>query len=228
MLGDLPKYAEAGGELETIRSYIEKNLENGTLTGYAGTEGRISYTGSVYQSEDYTVSVQIVDEAGNPCADREISYRVDGGEGIMGKTDSDGYLKITLSDGGHGIRVSDAQAEVYADNYTGIGLVTDALRPALKLTAPAPGSEIPVEEPGIPDPEPTPEPEPIPEPEPEPEPVSPAGDEDDAGDGTADGRGAETDIPGTGDSAMPQLYAFTALLAAAVFAAGIKKRINNH
>ena len=145
-----------------------------------------------------------------------------------GKTDSDGYLKITLSDGGHGIRVSDAQAEVYADNYTGIGLVTDALRPALKLTAPAPGSEIPVEEPGIPDPEPTPEPEPIPEPEPEPEPVSPAGDEDDAGDGTADGRGAETDIPGTGDSAMPQLYAFTALLAAAVFAAGIKKRINNH
>ena len=228
MLGDLPKYAEAGGELETIRSYIEKNLENGTLTGYAGTEGRISYTGSVYQSEDYTVSVQIVDEAGNPCADREISYRVDGGEGIMGKTDSDGYLKITLSDGGHGIRVSDAQAEVYADNYTGIGLVTDALRPALKLTAPAPGSEIPVEEPGIPDPEPTPEPEPIPEPEPEPEPVSPAGDEDDAGDGTADGRGAETDIPGTGDSAMPQLYAFTALLAATVFAAGIKKRINNH
>lgn len=223
MLGDLPKYAEAGGELETIRSYIEKNLENGTLTGYAGTEGRISYTGSVYQSEDYTVSVQIVDEAGNPCADREISYRVDGGEGIMGKTDSDGYLKITLSDGGHGIRVSDAQAEVYADNYTGIGLVTDALRPALKLTAPAPGSEIPVEEPGIPDPEPTPEPEPIPEPEPEPEPVSPAGDEDDAGDGTADGRGAETDIPGTGDSAMPQLYAFTALLAATVFAAGIKK-----
>lgn len=162
------------------------------------------------------MSVQIVDEAGNPCADREISYRVDGGEGIMGKTDSDGYLKITLSDGGHGIRVSDAQAEVYADNYTGIGLVTDALRPALKLTAPAPGSEIPVEEPGTPDPEPIPEP------------VSPAGDEDDARDGTADSRGAETDIPRTGDSAMPQIYALTALLAAAVFAAGLKKRINNH
>ena len=35
----------------------------------------------------------------------------------MGKTDSEGVLKITLTDGGHGIRVSDAQAEVYVDNY---------------------------------------------------------------------------------------------------------------
>ena len=224
MLAGLPKYAEAGGELETIRSYIEKNLENGTLTGYAGTEGRISYSGSVYQPKDYTVSVlQIVDEAGNPYADREISYRVDGGEGIMGKTDSDGYLKITLSDGGHGIRVSDAQAEVYVDNYAGIGLVTDAIRPVLKLTAPAPGSEIPVKEQGTPDPEPTPEPEPIPEPDPEPvpepdpepEPVSPTEDEEAPGD--------ETVIPGTGDSSMPQIYAAMALAAVAVLVLRYKK-----
>ena len=200
MLAGLPKYAEAGGELETIRSYIEKNLENGTLTGYAGTEGRISYSGSVYQPKDYTVSVlQIVDEAGNPYADREISYRVDGGEGIMGKTDSDGYLKITLSDGGHGIRVSDAQAEVYVDNYAGIGLVTDAIRPVLKLTAPAPGSEIPVKEQGTPDPEP----------------VYPAEDEEAPGD--------ETVIPGTGDSSMPQIYAAMALAAVAVLVLRYKK-----
>ena len=218
MLAGLPKYAEAGGELETIRSYIEKNLENGILTGYAGTEGRISYSGSVYQPKDYTVSVlQIVDEAGNPYADREISYRVDGGEGIMGKTDSDGYLKITLSDGGHGIRVSDAQAEVYVDNYAGIGLVTDAIRPVLKLTAPAPGSEIPVKEQGTPDPEPIPEPdpEPVPEPDPEPEPVYPAEDEEAPGD--------ETVIPGTGDSSMPQIYAAMALAAVAVLVLRYKK-----
>ena len=224
MLAGLPKYAEAGGELETIRSYIEKNLENGTLTGYAGTEGRISYSGSVYQPKDYTVSVlQIVDEAGNPYADREISYRVDGGEGIMGKTDSNGYLKITLSDGGHGIRVSDAQAEVYVDNYAGIGLVTDAIRPVLKLTAPAPGSEIPVKEQGTPDPEPTqdpepipePDPEPVPEPDPEPEPVSPTEDEEAPRD--------ETVIPGTGDSSMPQIYAAMALAAVAVLVLRYKK-----
>lgn len=224
MLAGLPKYAEAGGELETIRSYIEKNLENGILAGYAGTEGRISYSGSVYQPKDYTVSVlQIVDEAGNPYADREISYRVDGGEEIMGKTDSDGYLKITLSDGGHGIRVSDAQAEVYVDNYAGIGLVTDAIRPVLKLTASAPGSEIPVKEQGTPDPEPTPEPEPIPEPDPEPvpepdpepEPVYPAEDEEAPGD--------ETVIPGTGDISMPQIYAAMALAAVAVLVLRYKK-----
>ena len=224
MLAGLPKYAEAGGELETIRSYIEKNLENGILAGYAGTEGRISYSGSVYQPKDYTVSVlQIVDEAGNPYADREISYRVDGGEEIMGKTDSDGYLKITLSDGGHGIRGSDAQAEVYVDNYAGIGLVTDAIRPVLKLTASAPGSEIPVKEQGTPDPEPTPEPEPIPEPDPEPvpepdpepEPVYPAEDEEAPGD--------ETVIPGTGDSSMPQIYAAMALAAVAVLVLRYKK-----
>lgn len=224
MLAGLPKYAEAGGELETIRSYIEKNLENGILAGYAGTEGRISYSGSVYQPKDYTVSVlQIVDEAGNPYADREISYRVDGGEEIMGKTDSDGYLKITLSDGGHGIRVSEAQAEVYVDNYAGIGLVTDAIRPVLKLTASAPGSEIPVKEQGTPDPEPTPEPEPIPEPDPEPvpepdpepEPVYPAEDEEAPGD--------ETVIPGTGDSSMPQIYAAMALAAVAVLVLRYKK-----
>ena len=224
MLAGLPKYAEAGGELETIRSYIEKNLENGILTGYAGTEGRISYSGSVYQPKDYTVSVlQIVDEAGNPYADREISYRVDGGEGSMGKTDSDGYLKITLSDGGHGIRVSDAQVEVYVDNYAGIGLVTDAIRPVLKLTAPSPGSEIPVKEQGTPDPEPTPEPdpipepdpEPVPEPDPEPEPVYPAEDEEAPGD--------ETVIPGTGDSSMPQIYAAMALAAVAVLVLRYKK-----
>lgn len=206
MLAGLPKYAEAGGELETIRSYIEKNLENGILAGYAGTEGRISYSGSVYQPKDYTVSVlQIVDEAGNPYADREISYRVDGGEGIMGKTDSDGYLKITLSDGGHGIRVSDAQAEVYVDNYAGIGLVTDAIRPVLKLTAPAPGSEIPVKEQGTPDPEPTQDPEP----------VSPTEDEEAPGD--------ETVIPGTGDISMPQIYAAMALAAVAVLVLRYKK-----
>ena len=40
------------------------------------------------------------------------------------------------------------------DNYAGIGLVTDAIRPVLKLTAPAPGSGIPVKEQGTPDPEP--------------------------------------------------------------------------
>ena len=144
MLAKLPKYAEAGGELETIESYIKGQLENGTLTDYQGTKGRIAYTGSVYQPKNYNVSVKIVDADGNICADQEISYRIDGGDGQMGQTDGNGILHITVSDGGHGIRVSDSQDEVYVDNYAGIGIVEDALRTIPQLTAPEPGSEIPV------------------------------------------------------------------------------------
>lgn len=144
MLAKLPKYAEAGGELETIESYIKGQLENGTLTDYQGTKGRIAYTGSVYQPKNYNVSIKIVDADGNICADQEISYRIDGGDGQMGRTDGNGILHITVSDGGHGIRVSDSQDEVYVDNYAGIGIVEDALRTIPQLTAPEPGSEIPV------------------------------------------------------------------------------------
>lgn len=144
MLAELPKYAEAGGELETIESYIKSRLENNTLMDYQGIKGRIAYTGSVYQPKNYNVSVKIVDADGNTCADQEISYRIDGGDGQMGRTDGNGILHITVSDGGHGIRVSDSQDEVYVDNYAGIGIVEDALRTIPQLTAPEPGSEIPV------------------------------------------------------------------------------------
>lgn len=144
MLADLPKYAEAGGELETIEAYAENSLNNGTLSGYQGTKGRIAYTGSVYQPKDYTASVKIVNEDGSVFANQEISYRVDGGEGQMGRTDENGILHITVTDGGHGIRVSDSQDEVYVDNYAGLGIVEDALRTMPQLTAPEAGSEIPV------------------------------------------------------------------------------------
>lgn len=144
MLADLPKYAEAGGELETIEAYVENSLNNGTLSGYQGTKGRIAYTGSVYQPKDYTASVKIVNEDGSVFANQEISYRVDGGEGQVGRTDENGILHITVTDGGHGIRVSDSQDEVYVDNYAGLGIVEDTLRTMPQLTAPEAGSEIPV------------------------------------------------------------------------------------
>ena len=144
MLAGIEKYAEAGGELETIEAYTQACLEDGILTGYAGTEGRISYTGSGYIPKDYTVSIQITGEDGTAYANQEISYRVDGKEGQTGTTDENGILSITVSDGGHGIRVSDSGEEVYVDNYSGIGIVDDDLRDIPVLTAPAAGEEIPV------------------------------------------------------------------------------------
>lgn len=143
MLSDLPKYAEAGGELETIESFIEQSLENGVLNGYQGTKRRISYSGSQYQPKDYTASIKIVDKGGNLYRNQKITFRIDGGEGKEGMTDEKGILHITVSDGGHGIRVSDYQAEVYVDNYAGIGLIEDEMRSIPELTAPEAGQEIP-------------------------------------------------------------------------------------
>ena len=216
MLGSLPKYAEAGGELETIQSYITANVQDGVLAGYRGTEGRISYTGSVYRPKDYEASVLIKNEDGTPYANGEITYRVDGGEGMKGTTDADGILKVTVSDGGHGIRVSDSQSEVYVDNYTGIGIVVDAIRAMPELTVPEAGSEIPVTE------EPDPEPAPAPDPDPEEKPgnnvtADPGGNDGDKASDTGktkeNGKAVQT---GDEEIMMPAAV----LLAAMAFSAG--------
>ncbi|MCU6761193.1 Trifunctional nucleotide phosphoesterase protein YfkN precursor [uncultured Roseburia sp.] len=144
MLADLPKYREAGGELETIQEYLKQCLAQGIMDQYAGTQGRISYTGSVYQPKDYTVSVKITDEAGVPLENKELSYRVDGGKRTNGTTDAQGLLKIQVSDGGHGIRLSDAQKEIYVDNYTGLGIAEDDLRQIPVLTFLSDGSCDPI------------------------------------------------------------------------------------
>lgn len=146
MLAGIEKYAEAGGEMEIIESYVKSCLKDGVLKGYQGTEGRISYTGGSYKAGNYVASVRIVDSEGAPLAGKDVSYRVDGGEARRGTTDAEGILKITVTDGGHGIRISDSDREVYIDNYAGIGIKVDDLRAMPQLTAPSPGSEIPVEE----------------------------------------------------------------------------------
>ena len=146
MLADLPKYGEVGGELETIQSYLESCLQDGVLAGYAGVQNRIQMRGDSYQPKDYTVSIQIKDEAGNPLPNQALSYRVDGGERVNGVTDQEGFLKITVSDGSHGIRLADQQQEVYVDNYAGLGLIEDAIRQWPSLTFLADGSCDPVKD----------------------------------------------------------------------------------
>lgn len=147
MLGSLPKYGEAGGELETVRAYLESCLENGVLQGYAGTKNRIQMRSDGYEPKDYTASIRIVDEAGQALAGKELSCRVDGGVRQNGITDENGMLKLTLSDGSHGVRLADTQQEVYVDNYSGLGLITDQFREWPVLTFLADGSCDPIEEP---------------------------------------------------------------------------------
>ena len=100
----------------------------------------------------YDVSILITDGSGQPLADQKLSYRVDGGTRQNGITDKNGMLTITLSDGAHGIRLADTQAEIYIDNYSGFGIYVDQYREQPVLTFLADGSCDPVpdgsEEPG--------------------------------------------------------------------------------
>ena len=144
MLADLPKYGEAGGELETIQNYIARCLEDGVLVDYAGLQNRIMMTGGQYQPKDYMAAILVTDEKGNPLPNQALSYRVDGGQRMNANTDGNGFLRITVTDGSHGVRLSDAQAEVYVDNYAGLGMREDALRQWPELTVLTDGSCDPV------------------------------------------------------------------------------------
>lgn len=152
MLGVLPKYGEAGGELETIQSYLERCIADGTLQEYAGIQNRIQMRSPGYEPKDYDVSILITDGSGQQLADQKLSYRVDGGTRQNGTTDENGMLTITLSDGAHGVRLADTQAEIYIDNYSGFGIYVDQYREQPVLTFLADGSCDPVpdgsEEPG--------------------------------------------------------------------------------
>ena len=82
---------------------------------------------------------------GEPLGGQELSYRVDGGERQNGTTDENGILRITLSDGAHGVRLADTQQEIYIDNYSGFGITVDEYREQPSLTFLADGSCAPVD-----------------------------------------------------------------------------------
>ena len=146
MLGALPKYGEAGGELETVQSYLARCVEDGTIQEYAGTQNRIQMRSEGYEPRDYTASILITDEAGGILAGQALSYRVDGGARQNGTTDENGMLQVTLTDGAHGVRLADAQPEIYIDNYSGFGIFLDEYRQQATLTFLADGSCDPVAE----------------------------------------------------------------------------------
>ena len=126
VLADIEKYGEAGGEVETIQNYIESCLEDGVLTNYAGTEGRIQFRGAGYIPQDYEAKILITQADGiTPAANQFVSYQVDGGEWQYSTTDAEGFLKITVADGGHGVRIAENQQEAYVDNYAGLGITAD-------------------------------------------------------------------------------------------------------
>ena len=127
MLASLPKLGEPGGELEVMRAYFEACLADGSFANYARPQGRIRMDGGSYAPKDYTATL-LVERDGQPLADAEVSYILDGGAAVAARTDGQGYLRITVADGAHSVRLAGGTREVYIDNYLGIGLVEDALR----------------------------------------------------------------------------------------------------
>ena len=127
MLASLPKLGEPGGELEVMRAYFEDCLASGSFANYARPQGRIRMDGGSYAPKDYTATL-LVERDGQPLADAEVSYILDGGAAVAARTDGQGYLRITVADGAHSVRLAGGTREVYIDNYLGIGLVEDALR----------------------------------------------------------------------------------------------------
>lgn len=124
MLSSLPKYGEAGGELETIEAYIQSV----DLTQYARPQGRIQYTGGNYQPKDYEATIQVLSTEGSPFANQSVDLVVDGTQEMSVKTDENGYAKVTVSDGAHNIRLQENNTEIYIDNYLGFGIIEDSIR----------------------------------------------------------------------------------------------------
>ncbi len=217
MLADLPKYAEAGGELETIQSYLENCIANGILQDYAGTQNRIRMRSEGYEPGDYTASIRITDEDGSVLAGKELSYRVDGGARQNGMTDENGMLNITLSDGAHGVRLADTQAEIYIDNYSGFGIMVDQYREQAVLTFLSDGSCDP-----IPDGSQEEEPKDDEDDDSKQPGGLPAGDrQDDDITDIPDENGQKSTSPETGDDSSVEAVILMMLCAAAVIAAVI-------
>ena len=129
MLAALPLVGEIGGELETVEAYVLAQTDNGQKPLTVGsTEGRI-VPESGYTPGNYTITVRVQDNGGNPAANLPVSYYLDGGDPVWAQTDENGILAVTVPDGPHGFALSKTQKQVYLNNYSGAGTVENEYRP---------------------------------------------------------------------------------------------------
>ena len=133
-LAELSLIGEIGGELETVEAYLIRQA-NGALLPHQTIRGRIIPAGG-YTPADYTAMILIKDAQGNPAVNTAVTYAVDGGELQTGQTDSEGFLRITVSDGPHSVRLDGSQKEAYLNNYSGAGTVETQYRGFPALTQP--------------------------------------------------------------------------------------------
>ncbi|MBQ8300645.1 MAG: 5'-nucleotidase C-terminal domain-containing protein, partial [Clostridia bacterium] len=114
MLGSLKKLGEGRGLAEILMDYIKD-----TTVSYPVTNNRIRPV-SEYKAKDYTANMYVKNPDSTPLKNKEITYSVDGVEN-KGKTNTDGILAVTVSDGPH--TVSLGTESVYINNYSGTGII---------------------------------------------------------------------------------------------------------
>ncbi len=114
MLGNLKTLGEGRGLAEILMDYIKD-----TTVSCPVTNNRIRPV-SEYEPKDYTAHMYVKNPDDTPLKDKEITYSIDGVEN-KGKTDADGILSVTVSDGPH--TVSIGMESVYVNNYSGNGVI---------------------------------------------------------------------------------------------------------
>ena len=123
VLADIPVSGEGSGLMEAVSQYINVLTENGTKPlDLPVTSGRIKTVGD-YVPTDYTANVRIKNEDGSPAASgTEIEFYIDSVKtsSVIG---DDGILSFTVTDGPHGIKLYEAQHEIYVNNYSGAGVI---------------------------------------------------------------------------------------------------------
>ncbi len=123
ILADIPISGEGGGLMEAVSDYIAYLTENGSKPlDLPVTSGRIRTVGE-YVPTDYTANVRIKNADDSlPESGTEIEFFVDSVR-TKATVGSDGVLSFTVSDGPHGIKLYEDQAEVYVNNYSGAGVI---------------------------------------------------------------------------------------------------------
>jgi len=132
-LAECPLVGEIGGELETVEAYFTAQAGEAGLPALT-TKGRI-VPDAGYVPKAYAAHIRVETAAGQPAANQAVTYYLDNRAAAQATTDASGLLTITVPDGPHGVRLYEAGAQVYINNYSGAGTVETEYRgfPVLQL-----------------------------------------------------------------------------------------------
>lgn len=128
MLKSLENIGEGNSLDVIVADYITKlTQKSGGSFTYPISQGRVKIL-SGYVDAAYTASVTVSNGA-NPLASADVTYSVDGGAALKGKTNGTGVLSLTDLAAGHhiiSIQYNDLSADAFVSNLVGLGVSATA------------------------------------------------------------------------------------------------------